>query len=182
MSKKDLFRTPSFKKLQSEWYDKLDKSGFDDIERPASSYYWFDEYSGMLKRPIAKILTTKKHSISTLNYFANLGKFAESASFYTKYQHLSRQRRHYLRIIARLSADGFTLRSIQRHLRKKYPQSELSFSDTYMYTNHKRLVADACDYADKVAAAVEREVNAAVDAVERDIEQSILNKKHRLNN
>lgn len=33
MAKKSAFDTPAFKELQKQWYLKLEKSGFDDIEK-----------------------------------------------------------------------------------------------------------------------------------------------------
>ena len=40
-----------FRKLQREWYKRLEASGFDDIERSGKNRTkYYDEYSGILKR------------------------------------------------------------------------------------------------------------------------------------
>ena len=54
MKKESPYHTPEFKALQLKWYKKLDKTGFNDIERSGKNrQVYFDEYGGLLQRQLS---------------------------------------------------------------------------------------------------------------------------------
>lgn len=75
--KSKTYCTEEFKKLQMKWYKKLDKSGFDDVERSGKNKQTsFDEYGGELKKPLANIKKKLAHSL--IDHYLNLGNFSQS--------------------------------------------------------------------------------------------------------
>ena len=57
-----------FRKLQREWYKRLEASGFDDIERSGKNRTkYYDEYSGILKRP--QSVLRNKYNLFTYKYY-----------------------------------------------------------------------------------------------------------------
>jgi hypothetical protein len=68
MSDEKQLTKQAFKKLQREWYKRLDASGFNDIERSGKKRQdLFNEYSGILQKPLSII--RHKYNIFTQNYY-----------------------------------------------------------------------------------------------------------------
>ena len=75
------YKTEEFKKLQNEWYDKLDNSGFEDLE-------WLDkdsgfgQNSGFLKKSLKKFNKLTKKDLADKNIYFSLAKdFAQDYKF-----------------------------------------------------------------------------------------------------
>lgn len=68
-SKKALnFKSQEFRDLQLKWYEKLDKTGFDDIERTGKNRATFyNEYSGILSKPLS-VIRSKLNSFDFIYY------------------------------------------------------------------------------------------------------------------
>ena len=67
-SKDSPYHSKEFKQLQMKWYKKLDKSGFNDIERTGKNRQkYFNEYSGILAKPLS-ILKRNINSFDFTHY------------------------------------------------------------------------------------------------------------------
>ena len=108
MSKKKQ-KTPSFKELQKAWYKILDESGFDDIERSGKNRQrFFDEYSGILKRPTSVIRA--KYDLFTEKYYNIASFLSQNATFLPKID---------LKVLE-LHGKGFTTQQISDYLRDNF--------------------------------------------------------------
>ena len=108
MSKKKL-KTPSFKELQKAWYKILAESGFDDIERSGKNRQrFFDEYSGILKRPTSVIRA--KYDLFTEKYYNIASFLSYNATFLPKID----------RKVLQLHGKGYTTQRISDYLRENF--------------------------------------------------------------
>ena len=108
MSKKKQ-KTPSFKELQNAWYKILDESGFDDIERSGKNRQrFFDEYSGILKRPTSVIRA--KYDLFTEKYYNIASFLSYNATFLPKID----------RKILELHGKGYTTQRVSDYLRENF--------------------------------------------------------------
>ena len=108
MSKKKQ-KTPSFKELQKAWYKILDESGFDDIERSGKNRQrFFDEYSGILKRPTSVIRA--KYDLFTEKYYNIASFLSYNATFLPKID----------RKVLQLHGKGYTTQRISYYLRENF--------------------------------------------------------------
>ena len=108
MSKKEQ-KKPSFKELQKAWYKILDESGFDDIERAGKNRQrFFDEYSGILKRPTSVIRA--KYDLFTEKYYNIASFLSYNATFLPKID----------RKVLQLHGKGYTTQRISDYLRENF--------------------------------------------------------------
>jgi len=108
MSKKKQ-KTPSFKELQKAWYKILDESGFDDIERSGKNRQrFFDEYSGILKRPTSVIRA--KYDLFTEKYYNIASFLSQNATFLPKID----------RKVLELHGKGYTTQRVSDYLRENF--------------------------------------------------------------
>ena len=108
MSKKEQ-KKPSFKELQRAWYKILDESGFDDIERSGKNRQrFFDEYSGILKRPTSVIRA--KYDLFTEKYYNIASFLSYNATFLPKID----------RKVLQLHGKGYTTQRISDYLRENF--------------------------------------------------------------
>ena len=108
MSKKEQ-KKPSFKELQRAWYKILDESGFDDIERSGKNRHrFFDEYSGILKRPTSVIRA--KYDLFTEKYYNIASFLSYNATFLPKID----------RKVLELHGKGFTTQRVSDYLRENF--------------------------------------------------------------
>ena len=102
----------AFKKLQREWYKRLDASGFNDIERSGKKRQdLFNEYSGILLKPLSVL--RHKLNIFTYHYYDIACYLSYNCSFLPKID----------RKIQELHGNGQTIQQISNYLREnfKYP-------------------------------------------------------------
>ena len=134
MSKKEQ-KTPKFKELQRAWYKLLDESGFDDIERSGKNRQrFFDEYSGILKRPTSVIRA--KYDLFTEKYYNIASFLSYNATFLPKID----------RKVLELHGKGYTTQRISDYLREnfEYPLNKKGrkvkpYSIFYVHTKLKYL-------------------------------------------
>ena len=134
MSKKEQ-KTPKFKELQRAWYKILDESGFDDIERSGKNRQrFFDEYSGILKRPTSVIRA--KYDLFTEKYYNIASFLSYNATFLPKID----------RKVLELHGKGYTTQRISDYLREnfEYPLNKKGrkgkpYSIFYVHTKLKYL-------------------------------------------
>ena len=108
MSKKEQ-KKPSFKELQRAWYKILDESGFDDIERSGKNRQrFFDEYSGILKRPTSVIRA--KYDLFTEKYYNIASFLSYNATFLPKID----------RKVLELHGKGYTTQRVSDYLRENF--------------------------------------------------------------
>ena len=134
MSKKEQ-KKQSFKELQRAWYKILDESGFDDIERSGKNRQrFFDEYSGILKRPTSVIRA--KYDLFTEKYYNIASFLSYNATFLPKID----------RKVLELHGKGYTTQRISDYLREnfEYPLNKKGrkgkpYSIFYVHTKLKYL-------------------------------------------
>tara|TARA_R110002050_G_scaffold54793_2_gene123942 strand:+ start:285 stop:749 length:465 start_codon:yes stop_codon:yes gene_type:complete len=108
-----------FRKLQREWYKRLEASGFDDIERSGKNRTkYYDEYSGILKRP--QSVLRNKYNLFTYKYYDIASYLGYNATFLPKID---------LKVLE-LHGKGYTIQRISNHLREhfEYPLNKLGRS------------------------------------------------------
>ena len=109
----------AFKKLQREWYKRLDESGFNDIERSGKRRQdCFNEYGGILQKPLSII--RHKYNIFTYKYYDIASYLSYNATFLPKID----------RKVLELHGKGYTIQRISNYLREnfKYPLNKLGRS------------------------------------------------------
>ena len=102
----------AFKKLQRDWYKRLDATGFNDIERSGKKRQdCFNEYSGILQKPLSVL--RHKLNIFTYHYYDIACFLGYNATFLPKID----------RKILELHGNGYTIQRISNYLRDnfKYP-------------------------------------------------------------
>ena len=99
----------AFKKLQREWYKRLDESGFNDIERSGKKrQILFNEYSGLLQKPLS-IIRHKYNSFTQIYY--EIARFLSyHATFLPKID----------RKVLELHGNGQTIQQISEYLRENF--------------------------------------------------------------
>ena len=125
----------AFKKLQSEWYKRLDESGFIDIERSGKHRQdYFNEYSGILQKPLSVL--RHKYNIFTQIYYEIASFLSQNATFLPKID----------RKVLELHGNGYTIQRISNYLREnfKYPLNKkgrkgLPYSVFFVHTKLKYL-------------------------------------------
>jgi hypothetical protein len=108
-----------FRKLQREWYKRLEASGFDDIERSGKNRTkYYDEYSGILKRP--QSVLRNKYNLFTYKYYDIASFLGYNATFLPKID---------LKVLE-LHGKGYTIQRISNYLREhfEYPLNKLGRS------------------------------------------------------
>ena len=109
----------AFKKLQNEWYKRLDESGFIDIERSGKRRQdCFNEYGGILQKPLSII--RHKYNIFTYKYYDIACYLSYNCPFLPKID----------RKVLELHGNGQTIQCISNYLREnfKYPLNKLGRS------------------------------------------------------
>ena len=109
MSEEKQTTKQAFKKLQREWYKRLDASGFNDIERSGKKRQdLFNEYSGILQKPLSII--RHKYNIFTQNYYEISRFLSYHATFLPKID----------RKVLELHGNGQTIQQISNYLRDNF--------------------------------------------------------------
>ena len=99
----------AFKKLQNEWYKRLDESGFNDIERSGKRRQdYFNEYGGILQKPLSVI--RHKLNIFTYHYYDIACYLSYNCSFLPKID----------RKVLELHGNGYTIQRISNYLRDNF--------------------------------------------------------------
>ena len=109
----------AFKKLQREWYKRLDADGFIDIERSGKRRQdCFNEYGGILQKPLSII--RHKYNIFTYKYYDIASYLGYNATFLPKID----------RKVLKLHGKGQTIQQISNYLREnfEYPLNKLGRS------------------------------------------------------
>ena len=125
----------AFKKLQNEWYKRLDESGFNDIERSGKRRQdYFNEYGGILQKPLSII--RHKLNIFTYHYYDIACYLSYNCSFLPKID----------RKVLELHGNGYTIQRISNYLREnfEYPLNKKGrkgkpYSVFYVHTKLKSL-------------------------------------------
>ena len=109
MSEEKPLTKHAFKKLQRDWYKRLDATGFNDIERSGKKRQdCFNEYGGILQKPLSVL--RHKYNVYTQKYYEISRFLANHATFLPKID----------RNILELHGNGYTIANISSHLRDKY--------------------------------------------------------------
>ena len=135
MSNEKQLTKHAFRKLQNEWYKRLDDSGFIDIERSGKKRQeLFNEYSGILQKPLSII--RHKYNTYTQKYYEISRFLANHATFLPKID----------RKILKLHGKGYTIQRISNYLRDnfEYPLNKKGrkgkpYSVFYVHTKLKSL-------------------------------------------
>ena len=99
----------AFKKLQNEWYKRLDESGFNDIERSGKRRQdYFNEYGGILQKPLSVI--RHKLNIFTYHYYDIACYLSYNCIFLPKID----------RKVLELHGNGYTIQRISNYLRDNF--------------------------------------------------------------
>lgn len=93
-------QNPEFKKLQQKWYDKLAKSGFDDIESEGQIVVWSSEFA---KKRTLRRFESQKEYYRLASIFLNEYTFETAADRFFWEHH----------------ADGKTIREIESLSKKR---------------------------------------------------------------
>jgi len=125
----------AFKKLQNEWYKRLDESGFNDIERSGKRRQdYFNEYGGILQKPLSII--RHKLNIFTYHYYDIACYLSYNCTFLPKID----------RKVLELHGNGYTIQRISNYLRDnfEYPLNKKGrkgkpYSVFYVHTKLKYL-------------------------------------------
>jgi hypothetical protein len=150
--KKKFYQEDEFKELQSKWYKKLEKSGFDDLEwyNPDSG---FGQNSRFLKFSTPSLPNPDEISGSgglassnTYKYYQNCRDFLEN---YDKFTRMTR-------LLWTMHTDGQSYRSISKYLRSRatkqpyithrHKQTSKSFSVFWVHTEIMKLHKIMKDY------------------------------------
>lgn len=150
MSKEKFYQSEEFLELNKEWYDKLKKDGFEDIE-------WFNPKTGIgqgspfLRSKSSPDLGTlrARYSSALSQHYRLCRNFAAHGPFYTKIKHIysnskdlqrsfPRFRQYFLSLdkayspaeeeLWNMYADGCTIREISRELRRLHKLKKLGKS------------------------------------------------------
>ena len=125
----------AFKKLQREWYKRLDDSGFNDIERSGKKRQdCFNEYGGILQKPLSII--RHKYNIFTYKYYDIASYLGYNCTFLPKID----------RKVLELHGKGQTIQQISNYLREhfeyplqKTPRKRKPYSVFYVHNKLKYL-------------------------------------------
>ena len=108
MSNKKLSKY-AFRKLQKDWYKRLDESGFVDIERSGKKRQdCFNEYSGILQKPLSVL--RHKLNIFTYHYYDIACYLSYNCTFLPKID----------RKVLELHGNGQTIQQISNYLRENF--------------------------------------------------------------
>ena len=133
----------AFKKLQNEWYKRLDESGFNDIERSGKRRQdCFNEYGGILQKPLSII--RHKYNFFTYKYYDIACYLSFNCTFLPKID----------RKVLELHGNGYTIQRISNYLREnfKYPLNKkgrkgLPYSVFFVHARLKSLKSLILTYA-----------------------------------
>ena len=125
----------AFKKLQREWYKRLDDSGFNDIERSGKKRQdCFNEYNGIMQKPLHTI--RRKYNFFTYKYYDIACYLGYHATFLPKID----------RKVLELHGNGQTIQCISNYLREhfeyplqKTPRKRKPYSVFYVHNKLKSL-------------------------------------------
>jgi hypothetical protein len=122
--------------LQLIWYEKLKKSGFDDIEIWTGCKGDHDNSFLKYSHQNLKYNTTRESYLLALHYYQSLRNFSESPQFKLFFPKIGYKNVKILRKITNLYGNGHSIRYISRHLRRywKLPSKKLGRSgQAYSY-------------------------------------------------
>ena len=125
----------AFKKLQRDWYKRLDESGFNDIERSGTKRQdCFNEYNGIMQKPLHTI--RRKYNFFTYKYYDIACYLGYHATFLPKID----------RKVLELHGNGQTIQCISNYLRdhfeyplQKTPRKRKPYSVFYVHNKLKSL-------------------------------------------
>ena len=135
MSDKKQLTKHAFKKLQRDWYKRLDESGFNDIERSGTKRQdCFNEYNGIMQKPLHTI--RRKYNFFTYKYYDIACYLGYHATFLPKID----------RKVLELHGNGQTIQCISNYLRdhfeyplQKTPRKRKPYSVFYVHNKLKYL-------------------------------------------
>ena len=135
MSDKKQLTKHAFKKLQRDWYKRLDESGFIDIERSGTKRQdCFNEYNGIMQKPLHTI--RRKYNFFTYKYYDIACYLGYHATFLPKID----------RKVLELHGNGQTIQCISNYLRdhfeyplQKTPRKRKPYSVFYVHNKLKSL-------------------------------------------
>ena len=135
MSEEKQTTKQAFKKLQREWYKRLDDSGFNDIERSGKKRQdCFNEYNGIMQKPLHTI--RRKYNFFTYKYYDIACYLGYHATFLPKID----------RKVLELHGNGQTIQCISNYLRdhfeyplQKTPRKRKPYSVFYVHNKLKSL-------------------------------------------
>ena len=135
MSDKKQLTKHAFKKLQRDWYKRLDESGFNDIERSGTKRQdCFNEYNGIMQKPLHTI--RRKYNFFTYKYYDIACYLGYHATFLPKID----------RKVLELHGNGQTIQCISNYLREhfeyplqKTPRKRKPYSVFYVHNKLKSL-------------------------------------------
>ena len=135
MSDKKQLTKHAFKKLQRDWYKRLDESGFNDIERSGTKRQdCFNEYNGIMQKPLHTI--RRKYNFFTYKYYDIACYLGYHATFLPKID----------RKVLELHGNGQTIQCISNYLRdhfeyplQKTPRKRKPYSVFYVHNKLKSL-------------------------------------------
>ena len=109
MSNEKQLTKHAFRKLQNEWYKRLEDSGFNDIERSGKKRQdCFNEYSGILQKPLSVL--RHKLNIFTYHYYDIACFLSYNCTFLPKID----------RKVLELHGNGQTIQQISNYLRENF--------------------------------------------------------------
>lgn len=141
------------RKLKKTWYDKLDASGFNDIERTGrlKSTGYYDEYNAIL--PNADYTLRASYTEESYQFYSNLRKFSYAAIVTSKSikNRLGNPKRISLtridKHILRAYGNGQTISAISKHLRLNFKPPKTSrgpkglpYSVFFVHSRLKKLI------------------------------------------
>ena len=135
MSDKKQLTKHAFKKLQRDWYKRLDESGFNDIERSGTKRQdCFNEYNCIMQKPLHTI--RRKYNFFTYKYYDIACYLGYHATFLPKID----------RKVLELHGNGQTIQCISNYLRdhfeyplQKTPRKRKPYSVFYVHNKLKSL-------------------------------------------
>ena len=135
MSDKKQLTKHALKKLQRDWYKRLDESGFNDIERSGTKRQdCFNEYNGIMQKPLHTI--RRKYNFFTYKYYDIACYLGYHATFLPKID----------RKVLELHGNGQTIQCISNYLREhfeyplqKTPRKRKPYSVFYVHNKLKSL-------------------------------------------
>lgn len=145
--------TKELRALKKKWYDKLDATGFDDIERTGrlKSTGYYDEYNAIL--PNADYTIRSTFTLESYQFYNLLRNFSFSRSITSKIHLNKRNKPLKLRLsridkhILRAYGNGQTISAISKHLRRRFKPPKirtgrkgLPYSVFFVHSHLKRLI------------------------------------------
>ena len=144
-----IYHSKEFRALQMQWYKKLDDTGFDDIERSGKNRQkYFNEYSGILKKPVSAI-KHKKNANALYRLFNLCRQFSHySIPLTSEMRNILKSHKLYPsdKTIISMYGNGYTLQQIADYCHKNHkPVRTMYRGNAYsIFYIHKRLKRLIC--------------------------------------